>query len=161
MDVRKFTRIAMFAALSCVLTMFPQIQTPTGGYVHFGDSIIYIAAAFMGPLAGAAAGAVGHCLADILTGYAVYALPTFIIKGLMGFVIGKIMYNHIDIKHTVLAGAAALVIVTLGYFVAEVPIYGLSAALFVFISLPVQWLMSIAATAVLVPLLKKALKAQR
>ena len=84
MKVRKLTRAAMLSALACVLTIFPQIPTPTGGYVHFGDSIIYIAAVFLGPVAGAVVGAVGHSLADIMSGYVVFAIPTFIMKGLMG-----------------------------------------------------------------------------
>lgn len=158
MKVRKLTRAAMLSALACVLTIFPQIPTPTGGYVHFGDSIIYIAAVFLGPVAGAVVGAVGHSLADIMSGYVVFAIPTFIIKGLMGFIIGKILYNKIDMRHIIFAGVAALIVVTLGYFVAELPLYGLSGAMLVFVSSPIQWLMSIAATAVLVPLLVRVMK---
>lgn len=156
MDIKKFTRIAMFAALACVLTIFPQVPTPTGGYVHFGDSVIYIASAFMGPIPGAIVGAVGHCLADIISGHPVYALPTFIIKGLMGLVIGKILYQRTGLRHLIKAGIAALFIVTFGYFIAEIPMYGVAVAATSFISSPVQWLMSLVATAVLVPILNKA-----
>ncbi len=145
----------MFAALAAVLTMFPQIPTPTGGYVHFGDSIIYIAAAFLGPVSGAVVGAVGHAMADILTGYMVFALPTFIIKGVMGFVIGKILYKKINVRHLIAAAVCSLLIVTLGYFIAEAPMFGVASALSVFISSPVQWLMSVIASALLMPLIVK------
>lgn len=155
MDLRTFVRIAMLTALAAVLTMFPQIPTGTGGYVHFGDSVIYLAAVFLGPLPGAAVGAVGHGLADLLTGHAVFVLPTFLIKGLIGFTVGKIAYQKIDVRHFVLAGLAALCIVTFGYFLAEIPLYGLASAAVVFISSPVQWLMSVAASAVLIPLVNR------
>ena len=93
-DFKTFVRCGMLTALACVLTMVPQIPTGTGGYVHFGDSIIYVASAFLGPICGAVVGAVGHSLADILTGHIIFALPTFIIKGLMGFAIGKLLYKN-------------------------------------------------------------------
>ena len=155
LDLKHFVRIAMLTALAAVLTMFPQIPTGTGGYVHFGDSIIYLAAVFLGPIPGAIVGAVGHSLADILSGYAIFALPTFCIKGLIGFVVGKIAYNQLDVKHFIIAGAAALVIVTLGYFVAEIPMVGLSSAAVVFFSSPIQWLMSVVASAVLIPMVNR------
>lgn len=155
MDIRKFTRTAMFAALACVLTMLPQIPVPTGGYVHFGDSIIYIAAAFLGPVPAAIVGAVGHSLADILSGYAIFALPTFIIKGIVGFVAGKILYNKTDMRHIMLAGISALALIMSGYFITETIIYGVSVAMLSLISSPVQWLMSILATAAFVPLLAR------
>ena len=82
-DFKTFVRCGMLTALACVLTMVPQIPTGTGGYVHFGDSIIYVASAFLGPICGAVVGAVGHSLADILTGHIIFALPTFIIYSLV------------------------------------------------------------------------------
>ena len=51
-DFKTFVRCGMLTALACVLTMVPQIPTGTGGYVHFGDSIIYVASAFLGPICG-------------------------------------------------------------------------------------------------------------
>lgn len=158
MSIGDFTKIAVFTALAAVLTMFPQVPTPIGGYVHFGDSIIYIASIILGPVPGAVVGAVGHALADILTGHAIFALPTFIIKGIMGFAIGRITYGKADFKHIAVAGVFALITVTFGYFIAEIPMYGVAAAAASFISSPVQWLMSIVATAVLLPVISKAFK---
>ena len=153
--LKKFIRIAMLTALAAVLTMFPQIPTGTGGYVHFGDSIIYLAAVFMGPWAGAAVGAIGHSLADLMSGYAVFALPTFFIKGCIGYTVGKIISGKPSRKRLLLAALAALAIVTLGYFLIELPLYGIAAALVVFISSPIQWLMSIVASALFISLIQK------
>ncbi|MEG1441403.1 MAG: ECF transporter S component [Oscillospiraceae bacterium] len=155
MNTKKFIRISMLTALAVVLTMVPKIPTPTGGYVHFGDSIIYLASIFLGPWAGAAVGAVGHSLADIIGGYPIFALPTFFIKGLMGYTLGKIAYNKIDAKHLSLAAIAALLIVTIGYFVVEIPMYGLPGALISLVSSPVQWLMSIVASSILIPIVQR------
>ena len=72
---------AMFAALTCVLTMFIKIPIMGGqGYIHPGDMAIYLAASIL-PLPFAAAGAaIGGALADILGGAAVWAPWTLFIK---------------------------------------------------------------------------------
>lgn len=157
MEIKKFIRTAMLAALAMVLTMVPQIPTGTGGYVHFGDSVIYLAAMLLGPAGGAVVGAVGHSLADLLSGHAIFILPTFVIKGLMGFVIGKLIYpaENLNKRRFICAGLSALVIVTLGYFVAEIPLYGVQTAAVALVSSPVQWLMSVIASAVLLPIAQK------
>lgn len=145
----------MLTALACILTMFPQIPTVTGGYVHFGDSIIYAAAAFLGPVSGAVVGAFGHSLADLLSGHIIFAIATFIIKGIMGFAIGKILYGNFNKVRFIIAGIVSLVIVTFGYFFAEIPMFDVETAAFTFISSPIQWLMSVAASAVFIPIVNK------
>lgn len=153
-STEEWVRIALLTALAAVLTMFPQIKTPTGGYVHFGDSVIYLAAIFLGPVPGMIVGAVGHSIADALSGAPVFIPATFIIKGLMGYLIGKILYPNPGVKRFVLAGVVSLLLVTGGYFLAETLMFGIGPALTVLISSPVQWLMSLAASAVLVPVFR-------
>ncbi len=99
---------------------------------------------------GAIVGAIGHSLADFISGYPIFCIPTFIIKGIMGFAIGKIVYGHVDIKHFIIGGIVALVIVTGGYFVAEIPLMGYETALVSLISSPIQWCMSMVASAIIV-----------
>lgn len=74
---------AMFAALTTVLTFFIKIPTATGGYVHLGDFIIYLAAVVLPTPYALMAGAIGGGLADLLGGYVHYLLPTMIIKALL------------------------------------------------------------------------------
>lgn len=155
MPTKDFVRIGMLTALACILTMIPQIPTGTGGYVHFGDSIIYVTAAFLGPVAGAFVGAIGHSLADLISGYVIFSAATFIIKGIMGFTIGKILYGNFKTSRFIIAAAASLFIVTFGYFIAEIPMFGVETAAVALISSPVQWLMSVIASAVFIPLLNK------
>jgi len=72
--------------------MIIQFPIPSG-YIHGGDTIIIFAAVFFGPFYGAVAAGIGSMFADILTGYAIWALPTLLVKSLMAFIIGKIAYQ--------------------------------------------------------------------
>ena len=65
MNTKQFVRVAMLTALACVLTIVPKVPIG-GGYVHFGDCIIYVAAMILGPIPGAIVGAIGHSLACLL-----------------------------------------------------------------------------------------------
>ena len=151
---KKLIQAAVLTALACVLTIVPKVPIG-GGYVHFGDTVIYIAAILLGPIYGAAVGAVGHSLADFFSGFAIFCLPTFFIKAIMGFVIGKVVYNHTDIMRFILGAVAAFIIVTGGYFIAEIPLLGWETALISLISSPIQWGMSMLSSAVIIPILIK------
>ena len=85
-SVKKLTFTGLMAALICVLTMFPHIPIPAGsGYIHLGDGMILLAAMVVGPLAIPAA-AIGSALADLFSGYALYAPATAVIKGLVALI---------------------------------------------------------------------------
>lgn len=72
---------ALFAAMIAVTTAFVQIKTPTGGYVHLGDSMIYLTASFLPLPYAVAAAAVGGGIADLLV-YPETIIYTVIIKAL-------------------------------------------------------------------------------
>ena len=80
--------VAVFSALVFVATIVIAIPSvSTSGYVNFGDTVIFIASAFLGPLGGFIAGGVGSMLADLM--YSPVWMPvTFIVKGLEGLVAG-------------------------------------------------------------------------
>lgn len=86
----KIVMAGVMAALVTAGTMLVQIPTPTKGYIHIGDSLVYLAGILLGPVFGGAASAIGSMMADLLSGYAVYAPATFVIKGLDAIVIGVI-----------------------------------------------------------------------
>ena len=54
-----------------------------GGYINLGDCLVLLGGWLLGPVYGAAAGAIGSLLADIFTGYLAYAPVTLVVKGLM------------------------------------------------------------------------------
>lgn len=149
------TRCAVLTALACVLTIFPQIHIVGNGYTHFGDCVIYATALVLGSWPAAFVGAVGHSLADLFSGYPFYCLPTFIIKGILGFTIGLILHKEQNVKRYILAAVVSLVIVTGGYFIAELPLFGITQAIFSLTTSPIQWGMSMVASAVIIPVLVK------
>ena len=72
---------AMFAAMIAVMTAFVKFNT-AGGYIHLGDSMIYLAASFLPLPYAVAAAAVGGGIADLLAGYPDVAIYTVVIKAI-------------------------------------------------------------------------------
>lgn len=91
-SLKKYILTGLMTALVFVLTFLIKIPVPyTSGYIHLGDSMIYISVMILGPVFGAFASGVGSMLADIVGGYVQYALPTLIIKSLMAFIMGLVL----------------------------------------------------------------------
>lgn len=89
-NVKDLVLKGLLIALVTVSTMLIQIPVPmTSGYIHFGDSMIFLVAIFFGKKNGALAGGIGSMLADIFLSYTHWAPFTLIIKGLMGYAIGS------------------------------------------------------------------------
>lgn len=63
---------ALFMAITCVCTMFIKIPT-AAGYVHLGTMVVFLGVYVLGLKYGVLAGAVGTALADLLSGYAIWA----------------------------------------------------------------------------------------
>lgn len=116
--------VAVFAALAFVTTRFIQIPIlQTGGYLNFGEAVIFISAIFFGPLVGGLVGAIGPALADLTSPYAAYAPFTFVIKGLEGFVVGKIAFGSEKKSKKALAILAGGSIMIIGYFVVQITVF--------------------------------------
>jgi uncharacterized membrane protein len=87
----KISLIAVFAALTMVLTLTIQIYIPaTKGYFNIGEAMVYLSAILLGPYLGGFAGGLGSSLADVVSGYYYFAPGTFIIKSVEGFTVGLI-----------------------------------------------------------------------
>lgn len=113
--------VAIFSALAFVATRFIQIPIlQTGGYLNFGEAVIYFVAIVFGPIVGGLVGAFGPALADLSSPYAAFAPFTFIIKGVEGFVVGKIAKNKE--KNTIRIAAILVggLIMIVGYYLVEV-----------------------------------------
>ncbi|OYT40176.1 MAG: hypothetical protein B6U89_02945 [Desulfurococcales archaeon ex4484_58] len=79
----------VFTVAVYVVTVAIQIYQPTtGGYFNLGESVIYLAALLRGPWIAGFAGGVGAALADVSTGYGIFAPGTLIIKFIEGLVAG-------------------------------------------------------------------------
>jgi len=83
---------AVFTVLVYVATIVIQVYQPaTGGYFNIGESMIYLAALTSTPLVAGIAGGVGAALADLSTGYAIFAPGTLVIKFIEGYVAGRLI----------------------------------------------------------------------
>ena len=131
MDRKKIKRLVLgglMAAIVAVMTALIKLPVPaTGGYVHLGDGAIYLAACLMGPWAAVPA-AIGSALADILGGYVVYAIPTGMIKGAMGWIAGRLIAERKTARNALVFVLCELVMV-IGYFAFEWAMYGAGAAI--------------------------------
>lgn len=115
---------AMFAAaIALTITYLFHIPTGVSGYIHLGDAFIYLAASFLPAPYACAAAAVGGGLADVMSGAAVWAIPTMIIKPLTALWFtnqGEKMLNRRNVIAMFGAGAVSIG----GYYLAECLMYG-------------------------------------
>lgn len=130
--LRKLVFSALFAALCCGATMVIHFPTPIGGYIHAGDAVVLLGAFILGPAWGAFAAGLGSFLADLLSGYALYAPASFVIKALVALVASVILKSGMFKNKTVLAifaGALAELIMVGGYLFYDGVVlkYGLAA----------------------------------
>lgn len=128
---RNLVHIALFAALTCALTIFPAIPTPViaGSYIHLGDAVILISVYFMGKKSIISA-AIGSALADILVpGAILYAPATLLIKAAMA-AIAYLIISRKENSFLFFAVAALLAESTmiLGYFLYEWTLFGAALA---------------------------------
>jgi len=136
MGTKKIVLAGLMAALATVGTMVIQIPTG-GGYIHLGDSIVYLCGVLLGPVLGGAAAAIGSMLADLLSGYGQYAIPTFLIKGLDAMIVGFIYMNVMKNGTTTMNKAIRYIIafipggliMVVGYALTEFFFYGAGGVL--------------------------------
>ena len=122
MKTQRVVRIGLFSAL-CFIGTYIHIPITLGSYnsmIHLGTTMIFIAAVFLGPDAGLAGG-IGCALFDALDPrFSAYIIPTLIIKGLTGYVAGKIAFsrnkNGNSNKLNILGFFAGGVVSLIGYF---------------------------------------------
>ena len=122
----KHTRLmcisGVFTALVFVLTAYLHLPT-ANGYIHVGDGIIYLAACILPWQYAMVVGAGGALLADCLTGFAIWAPGSVVIKALTALLFtskGKKMMC----LHNWIALIPAALVCAGGYYLYESLIYG-------------------------------------
>ena len=113
----KIVLSSMFAALITVMTAFIKIPTPTGGYVHLGDAMIYLTSCFLPFPFAMIASALGGGLADLLV-YPETLIFTVIIKALNS-VFFSAKDNRILTKFNVLMTIPSGLITIIGYSISK------------------------------------------
>ena len=122
----------MMGALIFVATYLIKLPVSiTQGYIHLGDGFILLGAALLGPIAIPAA-AIGSMLADLLGGYTLYCLPTFLIKGAVAAVAAWAFARFRAMPLRIVWMIIAEAVMVVGYFLVEWLVlgYGLAAALY-------------------------------
>ena len=112
----------IFSALVFVITAYLHIPT-YNGYVHCGDGVIFIAACILPMPYSIAVGVLGAMLADLLTGFAIWAPGSMMIKGLLALLF-TCKSTKIITKRNLLMLLPAAAISAVGYYLYEALITG-------------------------------------
>ncbi len=129
---KEIVSASLFAALVCVATMVIKIPSPLKGYLNLGDCAVLISGWLLSPSYAFLAAGIGSALADIFSGYVIYAPATFLIKGWMALLAGygfMILHKKLgEIPSRIICGVAAEILMIAGYFLFEGILYGFGVA---------------------------------
>lgn len=130
-NTRDLVESALLIALVYIATRFINIRLPlasTGGLVHLGNTMLFISAIVFGKKKGAISGAFGMGLFDLLSEWAIWAPFTFVVRGVMGYIIGRIAWSGDKKGNSVITNVIAIVIsgvwMIFGYYITEMILYG-------------------------------------
>ena len=132
LNTRQIAAIGVMGALATIATMMFAFPIPaTSGYFNLGDAIVMTTALTFGPIIGALAGGLGSGLADLLGGWYTWVIFTTVIKGAEGYVAGKLAgpTEGRTLQKTIIAWIAGGAVMVFGYFIVQVFMYGVSAAM--------------------------------
>ena len=126
---RRIALIAVMTAVTYILTRMVQIPTTAGGYIHLGDAAIFFASFAFGPWVGGIAGGLGTALADLTSGYANWAIFSFLVHGLQGWLVGALAPKDPNWRRVLIAIVAGCAVVVGGYLLAGMVLMGIGTAL--------------------------------
>ena len=125
---KKIVISSIMAVLVFVATNIIKIPFSSQGYFNIGDCVVLLCGWILTPSYAFLAAGIGSLLADVFSGYIIYAIPSLIIKGFMAVsahYIYKLLSMRINkIIARVLSGLAGELVMVLGYFIFEVFLYG-------------------------------------
>ena len=127
---QKIVLSALLAALTCVATMLIKVPSPLKGYVNLGDCVVLLSGWVLSPLYAFLTAGIGSALADIFSGYIIYAPATFLIKGIMALIcclaLRSIKKKPLVVQIT--SGVIAEIVMVGGYYIFEGFMYGFVAS---------------------------------
>ncbi|MBQ7876325.1 MAG: ECF transporter S component [Clostridia bacterium] len=132
-SVQKTVFASLLAALVCVATMIIKLPSPLGGYMNLGDCVVLLSGWMLTPFYGFLAAGIGSLLADIFSGFILYAPITFLTKGLMAicahFVFKLTEKRMGNFPSRILSGTFSEIIMISSYYIFEGFLYGFIPAL--------------------------------
>lgn len=158
-SLKQTTKIAMMAAIIFVCTYTFKIPIAiTGGYTHLGDCAIFVGVMVLGRKRGAVAAALGAALADLIGGFLLWVVPTFVIKGCMAFVMGTVVEKVLPERRenwligAVLGGICQIV----GYQLVKIVLISPAAALATIPTITMQTISGIVIAAIVISVLQSS-----
>ena len=121
-QIRLMCLSGVFATLVFVVTAYLHIPT-YNGYVHVGDGFIFLAACLLPMPYAVFVGAVGAMLADVLTGFAIWAPGSMVIKALVAVLFSSKGKKILTLRNALMLIPAAVISIA-GYYFYEVLITG-------------------------------------
>ncbi|MDR3294761.1 MAG: ECF transporter S component [Clostridiales Family XIII bacterium] len=110
-NIEKMILTGLMAALVAVMTVAVAIPVPfTNGYIHPGDSMVFLSALILGWKRGAVAAGIGSAFADLFLGYVYWAPWTLVIKACMALAVGLIVEKCAGKTRRVVVACIALVV---------------------------------------------------
>jgi len=117
---------AVLSALTAILTGIAFVPSPTGGYTHLGDTIIFMASLLFGSKVGALTGVIGSVAADLWVGYPRWfvSIPA---HGLEGLIAGLARRRSLTVQ--VICCAIGGIVMASVYFYVNIFIKGWALAI--------------------------------
>lgn len=114
----------LFSSLIFITTAY-LLHIPTGGsgYIHIGDTFIYLVSCILPKQYAIFSAIIGAGLSDLLTGAFIWIIPTIIIKSILVIFFDNKSDKIINFKN-VIASIIAGIVGTFLYMVADFIIYG-------------------------------------
>lgn len=159
MKTKNTVLCAMLAALVCVATMVIRLPSPFHGYINLGDGIVLLCGWLLPPIYGFLAAGVGSALADVFSGYGLYAPVTFMLKGGMALIVYGISRamsrNPRPLASKMIGATAAELTMVGGYLVFESFLYGFVPSLANVPANAIQGLVGLIAAMILIRIFEK------
>lgn len=112
LSVRQMCFTALMIAFVFLMTLIPRVPIPLG-YAHLGDAAIFLVLTFVGKREGLLAGCLGSALADFISGFAIWILPTLVVKWAMAYVFWYFALRNKKYKANNLQTVVAIILASL------------------------------------------------
>ena len=114
-NLKKMTLVGLGMAVVFCGTYFFIFPNQIGGYMNLGDGFILLFASIVHPLGGFLIGGVGSAIADVASGFGIFAPFTLVVKGLEGYFVAK--FNQ-KMNPYICYGCGCLIMIA-GYFLTD------------------------------------------
>lgn len=118
MKGRELVTAALFVALITLTTAFVKIPQALTGYIHLGDTFIFLACYFLRPRWSIPVSALGSALADVIA-FPIYAPATLIIKAGMAAIFALFVHRRPVLWREIAGAVLAGLFMLLGYLLFE------------------------------------------